>query len=80
MASNPKNPIVYTSPLGDVTTQYGPQPATTTMSGQAVCTLPFNRDPVLPVPTVTGSKAGNAALTSLLAALVSLGYVNDTTS
>ena len=31
-------------------------------------------------PTVTGSKGANAALTSLLAALVELGLVKDTTS
>lgn len=31
-------------------------------------------------PTVTGSKGANAALTSLMAALVSLGIVTDSTS
>jgi hypothetical protein len=31
-------------------------------------------------PTVTGSKGGNAALTSVLAALVTLGLITDTTS
>lgn len=31
-------------------------------------------------PTVTGSKAGNAALASLISALVSLGYIKDGTS
>lgn len=31
-------------------------------------------------PTVTGSKGANAALTSLIAALVSLGLITDTTS
>lgn len=31
-------------------------------------------------PTVTGSKGANAALTSLMAALVTLGLVIDTTS
>ena len=31
-------------------------------------------------PTVTGSKGGNAALTSLMTALVALGLVTDTTS
>ena len=31
-------------------------------------------------PTVTGSKGGNAALTSLIAALVSLGLITDETT
>lgn len=31
-------------------------------------------------PTVTGAKGGNAALTSLIAALVALGLITDTTS
>jgi len=31
-------------------------------------------------PTVTGSKGANAALTSLMAALVTLGLVTDSTS
>lgn len=31
-------------------------------------------------PTVTGSKGANAALTSLMTALVALGLVTDTTS
>lgn len=31
-------------------------------------------------PTVTGSKGSNAALTSLMTALVALGLVTDTTS
>lgn len=31
-------------------------------------------------PTVTGSKGGNAALTSLLAALVGLGIIKDGTT
>lgn len=30
--------------------------------------------------TVTGSKGGNAALTSLIAALVTLGFITDSTS
>lgn len=36
--------------------------------------------PPLSKPTVTGSKGGNAALTSLMTALVSLGLVKDTTT
>lgn len=31
-------------------------------------------------PTVTGSKGANAALTSLIAALVNLGLINDSTT
>lgn len=31
-------------------------------------------------PTVTGSKGGNAALTSVIAALVALGFITDTTT
>ncbi len=31
-------------------------------------------------PTVTGAKGGNAALTSLIAALVAQGLITDTTS
>lgn len=34
----------------------------------------------VPPPTVTGAKGGNAALTSLIAALVQLGLITDTTS
>lgn len=33
-----------------------------------------------PLPVVTGSKGGNAALTSLMSALVSLGLVTDNTT
>lgn len=36
--------------------------------------------PLLTKPTVSGAKAANAALTSLLAALVALGLITDTTT
>lgn len=39
----------------------------------------FGKAPVVK-PTVSGSKGANAALTSLIAALVSLGLINDTTT
>ena len=40
----------------------------------------FGKSPPVVKPTVTGSKGSNAALTSLMAALVSLGLVTDSTS
>lgn len=40
----------------------------------------FGKNPPVVKPTVTGSKGANAALTSLMAALVALGLVTDTTS
>lgn len=36
--------------------------------------------PLLTKPTVTGAKGANAALTSLLAALVAMGLITDSTT
>jgi hypothetical protein len=42
---------------------------------------PILRSPITSTkPTVTGSKGGNAALASLIAALVSLGLITDKTT
>lgn len=40
----------------------------------------YGKAPPVAKPTVTGSKGANAALTSLMTALVALGLVTDTTS
>lgn len=40
----------------------------------------YGKSPTVVRPTVTGSKGANAALTSLMTALVALGLVTDTTS
>lgn len=40
----------------------------------------FGTGPVSTKPTVSGARSGNAALTSLIGALSSLGLINDTTS
>jgi len=40
----------------------------------------YGKNPPVVKPTVTGSKGSNAALTSLMAALVALGLVTDSTS
>lgn len=40
----------------------------------------YGKNPPVVKPAVTGSKGSNAALTSLMAALVSLGLVTDSTS
>lgn len=47
---------------------------------QIVGAVGFNNASPLAKPTITGSKAGNAAVTSLLAALVSYGLIIDATT
>jgi hypothetical protein len=42
--------------------------------------LAFNAATPIPTPTITGSRAGNAALASLLTALAALGLIIDGTS
>ena len=44
------------------------------------CPVGFNSTAPIAKPTVTGSKAGNAALASLITALASLGLVTDSTT
>lgn len=55
---------------------------TTTFSGavKVVGKVGFNNTAPATKPTVTGSKAANAALTSLMTALVAYGLVTDTTT
>jgi hypothetical protein len=55
-------------------------PSSYQLGGPATMKLGFfDRSPILK-PTVTGAKAGNAALTSLVSALSSLGLITDSTT
>jgi hypothetical protein len=49
-------------------------------SGIGATTVGFYDATPVTKPTVTGSKGGNAALASLIAALASQGLITDTTS
>lgn len=59
--------------LDSVTDQFSP----ITGASQQIGFFGTNK---IPKPTVTGSKGANAALTSLLAALASLGLIIDSSS
>lgn len=61
------------NPLDSVTDQYSPITGASQQIG-------FFGTPKISKPTVTGSKGGNAALTSLLTALASLGLITNSSS
>ncbi len=63
---------------GGLMTLNRPIQANSTM--KIVGNVGFNGTAPMAKPTITGAKAGNAALTSLLSALHAYGFVNDTTT